>query len=395
MAEQFLHGIEVLEIDDGTRPIQTVKSGVIGIIGTAPDADAAAFPMNTPVLITGQPRQAAKLGAGGTLKNAMDGIFDQCGAMVVVVRVEEGADEAATLSNIVGDATAMTGVHAFLGAQAEVKVTPRILCAPGFMHQRPDAAANPVVAELSGIASRLRAVVVADGPGGTIEDAVTYREDWGSDRVYVVDPWVKVWDTAGDALAARPASARVAGMIAARDNGRGFWWSPSNQVMNGIVGVSRPVDFSLSDVNSQANYLNEHEVATVIHRDGYRLWGNRTTSADPLFAFLSVRRTCDMVYESVEEAMLWAMDRPMSANLVHDIQESVSAYLRHLTNVGALLGGKCWLDEELNAKELLMAGKLYLDFDLEPPSPLEHLVFRAHRENGYYEELISRVQSAN
>ena len=40
----FLHGVEVIEIDAGPRPIQTVKSSVIGIVGTAPDADPDAFP---------------------------------------------------------------------------------------------------------------------------------------------------------------------------------------------------------------------------------------------------------------------------------------------------------------------------------------------------------------
>lgn len=222
MPEQFLHGIETLEILDGTRPIRTVKSSVIGVVGTAPDADAVAFPLNEPVLIMGNPREAAKLGAAGTLKSAMDGIFDQAGAMVVVVRVDEGADEAATLSNIVGDVTAMTGVHALLGAEAEVKVTPRILCAPGFTHQRPADAANPVVSELQGIAKRMRSVIIADCPANTATDAVTYREDWGSDRIYPVDPWCKVWDTVANAPVAMPASARVAGMISAQDNERGF-----------------------------------------------------------------------------------------------------------------------------------------------------------------------------
>lgn len=51
MPEQFLHGVEVVEIDSGPRPIQTVRSSVIGLIGTAPNADAAKFPINTPVLI--------------------------------------------------------------------------------------------------------------------------------------------------------------------------------------------------------------------------------------------------------------------------------------------------------------------------------------------------------
>ncbi len=33
MSENFLHGVEVLEIDTGPRPISTVRSSVIGIVG--------------------------------------------------------------------------------------------------------------------------------------------------------------------------------------------------------------------------------------------------------------------------------------------------------------------------------------------------------------------------
>ncbi|PID40330.1 MAG: phage tail protein [Proteobacteria bacterium] len=393
MSEDFLHGIETVEIMDGTRPIRTVKSSVIGLIGTAPDADADAFPLDTPVLIAGNPREAAKLGDGGTLKDALDGIFDQIGAMIVVIRVAEGDDYAATISNIIGDATAGSGVHALVAAESVVKVTPRLLIAPGFTSARIGNKANPVVAELQGIAAKLRAAIIADGPNTTRIDAITYREDWGSDRIYVVDPHCSVWDTANNQNVDQPASARVAGIIARMDNDKGFWWSPSNQIVNGITGVSRPVDFSLSDVNCEANLLNSKEVTTIVHKDGYRLWGNRTTATDPQWAFLSVRRTADMIYESIERAFLWAMDRPMSANLVLDIQESVNAYLRHLTALGAILGGKCWMDEQLNTKESLMAGKLYIDFDIEPPAPLERLTFRAHRENGYYEELVNQVLS--
>ena len=36
MSETFLHGVEVIEIDTGPRRIQTAKSSVIGLVGTAP-----------------------------------------------------------------------------------------------------------------------------------------------------------------------------------------------------------------------------------------------------------------------------------------------------------------------------------------------------------------------
>lgn len=392
MSEQFLHGINTTEITDGTRPIQTVKSSVIGLIGTAPDADAKVFPLNRPVALLGQQRLAKKLGDKGTLKNAIDDIFDQVGAVVVVVRVAEGTTTTATMTSIVGDGTTKTGVHAFLGAQTQVGLTPRILVAPGFTAARAGNAANPVVAELEGIAKKLRAVIFADGPATTFADAVKYRKDWSSDRIFVIDPNVMVFDTKTAKPVARPASARVAGVQAWLDNNRGFWWSPSNQIIKGVVGVSRPIDFALSNLNAEANLLNEKQITTIIQNNGFRVWGNRTTGTDSKWAFLSVRRTADVIYDSIEQAMLWAMDRPFSAQLVEDISGSVNAYLRHLKAQGGLLGGRAWLDQELNTKETLQAGKLYIDFDIEPPAPLERLSFRAHRNAGYYEELIAKVQ---
>jgi phage tail sheath protein FI len=41
MATDFLHGVEVVTVAGGPRPIQTIRSAIIGIVGTAPDADVA------------------------------------------------------------------------------------------------------------------------------------------------------------------------------------------------------------------------------------------------------------------------------------------------------------------------------------------------------------------
>lgn len=386
----FLHGVEVIELNQGTRPIQTVKSSVIGLIGTAPDADVVKFPLNTPVLVAGRRSEAAALGSNGTLPYAIDGIFDQAGAAVVVVRVEEGVDEAATLTNLVGGINDTTGdyegVHAFLGAESVVGVSPRILVAPGYAHQRPSSAANPVITEMVGIAERLRAVIVADGPNTTDADAITYRDDFGSRRVYVVDPHVKVFKN--DAVTAEPASARVAGMIAKSDNDRGFWWSPSNTNMNGVVGTVRAVDFQLGDANARANLLNEKEVATIIRQDGFRLWGNRTTSSDAKWAFLSVVRTADLINDSLLRAHLWAVDRNISKTYIEDVTNSVQSYLDSLKAQGAILGGSVWADEDLNSAENIAAGKVYFNFDFTPPTPAEHIVFRSILTNNYIEEIL-------
>lgn len=504
MADKFLHGVEVLEIDAGPRPIQTVRSSVIGLIGTAPGAqpevkatlaigvvasnnaltftskrngvagnnialrlvnpgtnsatlavsvvdtvitvslatnssaavtttatqlataiaaNAAAnalvgvantgssngsaavpvlpttflsggideaFPLNTPVLIAGSRLEAAKLGTTGTLPDAVDSIFDQAGAVIVVVRVAEGANEAATTTNVRGGVNSGTGnyegVHAFLGAESRVGVVPRILIAPGFTHQR-TSSANAVVAEMVGIAERLRAVIIADGPNTTDAAALTYANDFGSPRVFLVDPWVLKVNGEGVVVSAPP-SPCVAGLIAKSDNDRGFWWSPSNQTINGIVGTTRPVDFTLGDANSRANLLNEAGVATIINQDGYRLWGNRTLSSDPKWVFLSVRRTADLINDSLLRAHLWAVDRNITRTYIEDVTEGVNDYLRLLTNLGAIIGGTCWADPDLNTPAQIQLGKVYFNFDFSPAYPAEHITFRSQLTNQYLTEIF-------
>lgn len=392
MPLNFLHGVEVVQIDDGLRPIRTVKSSIIGLVGTAPDADADVFPLDTPVLVTG-PRMAAGLGLTGTLKAAFLGIYAQGVSVAVVVRVQQGANEAETLANVVGDPTAVTGIQALLVATSATGQTPRILAAPGFTGSDPASGTNPAITALLGVAAKLRAVVVADGPNTTEAEAIAFAELHASDRLYIVDPAVRVFDVDAAATVTQPASAYAAGAISYRDQDKGFWWSPSNQVMN-ITATARPIGFQMAEPETEANRLNEARVATIIRQDGFRLWGNRSTSADALWTFLSVRRTTDMIYESIEAAHLWALDRPFSRQLLLDLRDTVQGYLDTLTARGAILGGRVWLDPELNTAATLAAGQLYLDFDIEPPAPMERLTFRAHRNDGYYDELVSAVATA-
>ncbi len=506
MPDKFLHGVEVIEIDDGPRPIQTVRSSVIGIVGTAPDSQAEvkaslatgtvaanngitytavgtgvlgnkvsvkyvdpkansqalaitvsgsdivvslatngsgaitttatqllaalaastaasalvtaaatgastgagtvaalgkqflsggldeAFPLNTPVLVAGSRQEAARLGPTGTLPAAMDSIFDQAGAVVVVVRVEEGEDDAETLANVLGGVNAGTGayegVHAFLAAESALGFQPRILIAPGFTQTRTSTVANAVVAELIGIAERLRAVIIADGPSSTDANAIAYAGDFGSKRVYLVDPRVtKVNDDTGE-IEYQWASPCVAGIIAKTDNDLGFWWSPSNKTINGIVGTERAIDFTLGDSNARANLLNEAKVATIIRQNGYRLWGNRTLTDDPKWVFLSVVRTADIINDSLLRAHLWAVDRNITKTYIQDVTESVNSYLRYLTTIGAILGGRCWADPELNTPDQIAQGKVYFDFDFTPPYPAEHITFRSHLVQDYITEIF-------
>ena len=404
MPDQFLHGVEVIEINDGARPIKTVKSSVIGLVGTAPQG-----PVNTPTLILGSRAKAAEIFGENndankdyTIPKALDGIFDQAGAMVVVINIADPSNpahlttgvldpaniiDADVVGGIDGTTGQYKGVHALLAANTELGVTPRIIIAPNFTHDMPGGNANPVVSELLGIAENLRAVIIADLPNTNDTDAIDYVGDFGSARVFAVYPWVKVLDTLG-AIVEEPSSARVAGLIVKSDNDRGFWWSPSNLVINGIVGISKPIDFVLGDVNSKANYLNENNITTIIQESGFRLWGNRTLSADPKWAFLQARRTADMINDSLLKAHLWAVDRNITKTYIEDVLDGINNYLRHLKSIGAIIDGTAFINPELNTPDQIAQGKISFDFDFTPPYPAEHITFRSRMVDDYLEELF-------
>ncbi len=386
MAEEFLHGVNVIEVTSGARAVRTAKSSVIGVIGTAPEADEQKFPLNKPVLIAGRLKEAAKLGKTGTLPQAVSSIFTQVGATVVVIRVKESGNsdpklkEEETLKNIIGGVDKETGeyqgIEAFLSSESIVHVAPRILIAPQFTHQLPE---DAVVAALISVAEKLRSIIVADGPNTNDEEAIKWRKSVGSSRIYVVDPWVKVFIEGKEEIL--PASPFVAGLIAKVDSEQGFWHSPSNKEINGIVGTSRPIDFTLGNTNCRANHLNENEVTTIIHQNGYRLWGNRTCSNDSKWAFLSVRRTADLINDSLLRAHLWAVDRNITKTYIDDVIEGVNSYLANLKAQGAIISGKCYATSELNTPANIASGKVYFDFEFTPPYPAEQITFKSHLVN--------------
>jgi phage tail sheath protein FI len=156
-------GLTITRVDEETRSPIFADMSVLGIIGTAPNATAA-FPINTPVLIFSNDTAAlTALGEAGTLADAIALVNAQLGelqgaAKIVVVRVTQGVDAAATIANIVGDGIS-TGIKSFLRAPAETGYTPRLIAAPGFTSQT-----------LTGV---LMGLVSAAGTGYTTAPTVT------------------------------------------------------------------------------------------------------------------------------------------------------------------------------------------------------------------------------
>jgi Phage tail sheath protein FI len=388
MPTDFHHGVRVLEINEGTRPIRTVSTAVVGLVATAADADIEQFPLDTPVLLTNVQSAIGKAGNKGTLARSLEAISSQTKPVTVVVRVAEGTDEATTTSNIIGTTAVgggYTGMQALLSAQSKLGVKPRILGVPGLDTQA-------VAVALATLAQKLRGFAYVSANGcETKEAATTYRKQFSQREIMVMWPDFMAWDTTLNASRSIPATALALGLRAKIDEEIGWHKTLSNVGVNGVTGISKDVFWDLQDPATDAGYLNEQSVTTLINQNGYRFWGSHTCSDDPLFAFENYTRTAQVLADTMAEAHMLYVDKPMHPSLVRDIIESINAKFRELIANGYLLGGSAWYDESANTVEALKAGKLAIDYDYTPVPPIENLMLRQRITDRYLADFAARV----
>jgi len=392
----YHHGVQVVEINDGTRVISTVSTAIIGMVCTASDADAKTFPLNEPVLITSVQSAIAKAGKKGTLAASLQAIADQSKPVIVVVRVEEGtgtdakAALAQTVSNIIGTTDKngkYTGLKALLTAEAVTGVKPRILGVPGF--DTPE-----VAAALAPVCQKLRAFGYVSAWGcKTVSEATKYRSTFGQRELMVIWPDFLAWDITANATATAWATARALGLRAYIDQTVGWHKTLSNVSVNGVTGISASVFWDLQEPGTDADLLNEAGVTTLIRKDGFRFWGNRTCSDDPLFLFENYTRTAQVIADTMAGAHMWAVDKPITATLIRDIVDGINAKFRELKTSGYIVDATCWFDDEANDATTLKAGKLYIDYDYTPVPPLENLTLRQRITDKYLADLVSSVNS--
>lgn len=382
----MLHGIKTNILTTGTRPIMAASLATIGLLCTATAAAGAAtaaldaaFPLNTPILVSNIRDAIGKAGTGGTLKPALEAIADQTSPILIVVRVAHSDDAAVLKANLIGTSVdgVYTGAKALLDAQAQTGQIPRILGAPGLDEQ-------DVAEELTIIAKRLRAMVYAAAVGDDIADAVTYRENFSDRELMLIWPGF-TGDFAGDAVA------RAMGLRARLDEEIGWHKTISNVAVDGVTGITKSVWFDLQDSSSDAGVLNAGDITTIIRREGFRFWGNRTCSDEPMFAFESAVRTSQALQDEIADGTFIVIDKPLTATLIKDVIETINARFRGLIARGWLIGAEARFDPALNPAEDLAAGKLVIDYDFTPAAPLEGLELNQRITDRYYASFADQI----
>lgn len=267
---------------------------------------------------------------------------------------------------------------------------PKILIAPGYCTQL------SVASEMVAQAEKLQAMALIDAPiGTTYQEAITGRGPKGtinfsfaSERAVLCYPHLKVYSSELDGDVLEPFSQRLAGVMCVTDNEQGYWKSPSNEAIQGITGVELSLTAKIDDAQSQVNLLNEKGIVTVYNSygSGFKVWGNRS-SAYPnetdWETFICVRRTKDIIDESIRYSSAQFIDRPIDKALIDTILESVNQFFRKLQGDGAIMGGLAWFDQNRNPDTEIKAGHLLIQYKFTPKPPLERLTYESELTGEY------------
>ncbi|HGZ0577240.1 TPA: phage tail sheath family protein [Escherichia coli] len=375
MSETRFHGARVRESTGLATAINDVDSSVIGIVATADDADETLFPLNKPTLLTRVSDVLGKAGTKGTLYKSLKAVADQVSTKVIVVRVPEFKEETHSGQTqdklVIGgsdDDGNYTGMYALLIAEQDdaIGYRPRIIAAPGLDTEA-------VTKSLCVIAEKLRAFVYAGCHNcKKPADAISYRARFNERELMLLWPDFIAYNPKSGANEVFPAAAYACGLRARIDHEQGWHKSLSNVPVTNVLGISSPVFWSLQSEDSDANNLNNKEITTIIRRNGFRFWGNRTPETKA-YIFEVYTRTAQVLADSVAEAQFETIDAPLTPANVKDVLSAIRAKLDALVTSGRLIGAECWYDVVDNSTTELRQGRVRIRYKYTPVPPLEDM----------------------
>ncbi|MGM0576314.1 MAG: phage tail sheath family protein [Myxococcota bacterium] len=193
-------------------------------------------------------------------------------------------------------------------------------------------------------------------------------------------PWISIEHGGRHRLV--PPSGHVAGIFARCDAEMGTFRAPANEELEGVFDLGRDLrDADIGELTDEGiNCLKSFS------RRGIRVWGARTTSSDPSWRYVNVRRVVNSVIASVERGLQWSVFETNTPMLWKSLTRQVTMFLLDLWQQGYFKGRspeeaffvKC--DEETNPPEVRDAGQVVVECGVAPVRPAEYVVFRVAAE---------------
>ena len=404
----YLHGVEIKETPK-SAVLAAGDSSIIALIGTAPQGSVGTVKLITS-LAAGVTEYGEDVG-GFTIPAALDFIFGHVGAKVLVVNVLDNADALALLEETgkmtldaegkfathIGEATLpvavdyaadiVNGLELLSTIEDSMGIKPNLIIAPGYSQLA------PVMAKMITVAVKLNGFAVVDVVGASVADVLTARTTGtyasASPALILAYPAIMRYNANEGASQAIGLSVAVAVAKAATDSILGYWISPSNYELAGIIGTEVGIKSSITDPAADSNLLNGAGILTVMRRggSGYRVWGNWTAAyptekgSEVQIAPRAVRM---MIREVLIDAAINYLDRSNITKLtVERIKNDVNAFMRGLIGKGAINAGECTWEAEKNPNAEISQGKLLYTISVTYGPSLDKLTFEEVVESNF------------
>ena len=244
------------------------------------------------------------------------------GRAVVTHDLTGGADGTLPMVGTPTDAGTYAAAFELLRSLEDIS----IIAAPGHSdYPAAEAIRNALVAHVE--RPRAYRIAVLDSPPGLLPgDVRLYRARFDSDRAALYYPWVTVPNPLArpgrndvDTEINLPPSGFICGIYARNDTTKSVSKAPANEVVLGALRFESDINFAQQQL---LNPLGINCLRYLAGR-GYRVWGARTTSSDPEFKYVNVRRYFIYLEASIDRGTQWAVFENNGPRLWTNVRETV------------------------------------------------------------------------
>ena len=293
------------------------------------------------------------------------------GTVFLEVPPDDEADQDAGLTHYTGDESQPRGQRTGLAGFAETDDI-NIVCVPD--ENSIDGLTGAVVSHCENMADRIAVLQAEQGasPGDLPpQTAISEYAALYSPHIEIVDPETGVRKLV-------PPGGHMAGIYARNDAENGVHKAPANETVRGAVDLEFPI--TKAD-QARLNPKGVNAIRSFPGR-GIRVWGARTTSANPQWKYVNVRRLFLYLEESIDEGTQWAVFESNTERLWARVRQSVRNFLTTAWRDGALAGTSPEEAFYVKADRTTMTqtdidnGKLIVEIGVAPVKPAEFVIFR-------------------
>lgn len=232
------------------------------------------------------------------------------------------------------------------------------------------------------------AVLDAHGPNrDTVADVQVQRQAFDSKYAALYHPWLTIPEPLPENLSSIrqmpiPPSGHMMGVYARVDNNRGVHKAPANEVVQGIIGLTRSLNKREQDIlNPFPRNINVVRDFRSANR-GLRVWGARCITSDSDYKYVNVRRLMISLEASIDRGLQWVVFEPNAEPLWARVRRSITNFLNVVWRNGALEGTtpdqaffvRC--DRTTMTQTDIDNGRLICQIGVAPVKPAEFVIVR-------------------